>query len=241
MTNVLIKREKCACTHAHREKAMWRWRQGSGWCFHKLRKASDCQQMPGESPGTDPPSTSEGIHPATPCFRLMAPLTSRMVRGLCLSHSVRDTLLCSCSKPLQGAQVWWRAGLSILSVKWWSKWRKKERVEGRKREPKDREPGMLQPAGSQSDTTKRLNSNKNNSIYFKCDSIKAFKSDLMCLYSISHTLCILSHRLFVTLWTVARQPPLSMGFSVKGYWSGLPCPPPGGLSNPGIEPSAPSL
>ena len=29
-------------------------------------------------------------------------------------------------------------------------------MEGRKREPKDREPGMLQPTGSQSDTTKRL-------------------------------------------------------------------------------------
>ena len=29
------------------------------------------------------------------------------------------------------------------------------------------------------------------------------------------------------LWTVARQPPLSMGFSRQEYWSGLPCPPPG--------------
>ena len=31
---------------------------------------------------------------------------------------------------------------------------------------------------------------------------------------------------FETLWTVARQVPLSMGFSRQGYWSGLPCPPP---------------
>ena len=30
-----------------------------------------------------------------------------------------------------------------------------------------------------------------------------------------------------TLWTVARQPPLSKGFSRQEYWSGLPCPPPG--------------
>ncbi|ELR54344.1 hypothetical protein M91_17033, partial [Bos mutus] len=29
---------------------------------------------------------------------------------------------------------------------------------------------------------------------------------------------------------------LSMGFSRQGYWSGLPCPPPGDLSNSGIEP-----
>ena len=32
------------------------------------------------------------------------------------------------------------------------------------------------------------------------------------------------------------QAPLSMGFSRQEYWSGLPCPPPGHLPNPGIEP-----
>ena len=41
---------------------------------------------------------------------------------------------------------------------------------------------------------------------------------------------------FVTLWTVAHQAPLSMGFSKQEYWSGLPCPPPGDLPDPGIEP-----
>ena len=46
---------------------------------------------------------------------------------------------------------------------------------------------------------------------------------------------------FVTLWTVARQAPLSMGFSRQEYWSGLPCPPPGDLPDPGIEPRSPSL
>ena len=40
----------------------------------------------------------------------------------------------------------------------------------------------------------------------------------------------------VTLWTVAHQAPLSMGFSRQEYWSGLPSPPPGDLPNPGIEP-----
>ena len=39
----------------------------------------------------------------------------------------------------------------------------------------------------------------------------------------------------VTLCIVAYQAPLSMGFSRQEYWSGLPCPPPGGLSDPGIE------
>ena len=32
-----------------------------------------------------------------------------------------------------------------------------------------------------------------------------------------------------------------MGFSGQGYWSGLPCPPPGDLPNPGIEPRSPTL
>ena len=36
--------------------------------------------------------------------------------------------------------------------------------------------------------------------------------------------------LFVTLWTVACQAPLSIGFSMQEYWGGLPCPPPGGSS-----------
>ena len=35
-----------------------------------------------------------------------------------------------------------------------------------------------------------------------------------------------------TPWTVARQAPLSMGFSRQEYWSGLPCPPPGESSQP---------
>ena len=41
---------------------------------------------------------------------------------------------------------------------------------------------------------------------------------------------------YVTLWTVAHQAPLSMGFSRQEYWSELPCPPPGDLPDPGIEP-----
>ena len=45
-------------------------------------------------------------------------------------------------------------------------------------------------------------------------------------------------RLFATPWTVARQAPLSMGFSRQEYWSGLPFPPPGDLPDPGIEPAS---
>ena len=48
--------------------------------------------------------------------------------------------------------------------------------------------------------------------------------------------CVLSHFsrvwLFGTLWNVACQVPLSMGFSRQDYWSGLPCPPPRDLPAP---------
>ena len=42
-------------------------------------------------------------------------------------------------------------------------------------------------------------------------------------------------QLFVTLWMVALQASLSMGFSRQEYWSGLPCPPPGDLPAPKIK------
>ena len=54
--------------------------------------------------------------------------------------------------------------------------------------------------------------------------------------------CMLSHfchvRLFVTVWTVARQAPLSMGFSRQEYWGALLCPPPGDPPNPGVKPAS---
>ena len=52
--------------------------------------------------------------------------------------------------------------------------------------------------------------------------------------------CLLSRfspvQLFATLWTAARQAPLSMGFSRQEHWSGLPRPPPGALLHLGIKP-----
>ena len=47
-------------------------------------------------------------------------------------------------------------------------------------------------------------------------------------------------RVFVTLWTVAHQASLSKEFSRQEYWSGLPCPPPGDLPDPGIKPMFPA-
>ena len=58
--------------------------------------------------------------------------------------------------------------------------------------------------------------------------------------SLCSSVCVLSQfshvRLFVTVWTVAHQAPLSMGFSKQEYWNGLPCLPLGNLSDPGIKP-----
>ena len=47
--------------------------------------------------------------------------------------------------------------------------------------------------------------------------------------------------LLKTPWTVACLAPVSVGFSRPEYWSGLPCPPPGDLPNPGIKPRSPTL
>ena len=65
------------------------------------------------------------------------------------------------------------------------------------------------------------------------------------MLSLALPLSALSHvGLFVTLWTVAHQSPLSRVFSRQEYWSGLPCPPPGNLPNPGTKltsPASPAL
>ena len=41
--------------------------------------------------------------------------------------------------------------------------------------------------------------------------------------------------LFTAPWTLAHQAPLSIGFSREEHWSGLLCPPPEDLPNPGVE------
>ena len=60
-----------------------------------------------------------------------------------------------------------------------------------------------------------------------------------CFYSLNA--CVLSRlscvQLFSTPWTVACQVPLSTEFS-RQYYSGLPCPSPGDVPNPGIKPAS---
>ena len=52
-------------------------------------------------------------------------------------------------------------------------------------------------------------------------------------------MCVLNYFspiwLFAASWTVAHKAPLSMGFSRQEHWSGLPCPSPGDLPNPGLK------
>ena len=48
-------------------------------------------------------------------------------------------------------------------------------------------------------------------------------------------------RLFATPWALACQAPLSLGLCRQEYWSGLPCPSPGDLTNPEIKDRSPAL
>ena len=48
-------------------------------------------------------------------------------------------------------------------------------------------------------------------------------------------------QLFVTPWTIARQAPLSMGFSRQEYWRELPFPSSESFPDPGIKPASPAL
>ena len=79
---------------------------------------------------------------------------------------------------------------------------------------------------------------KNNYIFYTASlQLKSTLSLLLCCCC----LVTQSYPTLVTLWTAARQAPLSMGFPRQGYWSGLPFPPPGHLPDPGIKPASPAL
>ena len=76
-------------------------------------------------------------------------------------------------------------------------------------------------------------------VSFRCT---AQRFSFICVYKVNVKVKSLSCVwLFVTPWTEDRQAPLSMGFSREEYWSGLPFPSPGDLSDPGTEPVSPAL
>ena len=61
----------------------------------------------------------------------------------------------------------------------------------------------------------------------------------------NHCCVVLSHSVMSeSLWSHGLGPArllCSWGYSRQEYWSGMPCPPPGDLPNPGIEPRSPTL
>ena len=63
----------------------------------------------------------------------------------------------------------------------------------------------------------------------------------VCVYTSPWAASLSRVWLFATPWTIAFQAPLSMEFSRQEYWSELPCPPPGDLPNPGVEPRSLAL
>ena len=68
------------------------------------------------------------------------------------------------------------------------------------------------------------------------------KDAYKCMLNVVHSSSSVSRvRLFVIPRTVVCQAPLSMGFSRQEYWSELPLPSPGDLTDPGIKPRSPVL
>ena len=82
-------------------------------------------------------------------------------------------------------------------------------------------------------------------LHWQVDSLHGTTREAIFLFLHSLFHCGISRHieyssLCCTIWTVARQAPLSMGFSRQEYWSGLPLPSPGDLADPGIEPGSPA-
>ena len=81
-------------------------------------------------------------------------------------------------------------------------------------------------------------------LYIPNATLKAYNQLILVQQGVNNQLLLLllkrfsCVRLFATPWTVANQAPLSMAYSRQGYWSGLPCPSPADLPNPGIEPTS---
>ena len=70
-------------------------------------------------------------------------------------------------------------------------------------------------------------------------SVDVITSDRGCMWACQVTSVVSNSSRSCGLWTVAWLPPLSIGFSRPGCWSGLPCPLPGDLPDPEIEPESP--
>ena len=75
--------------------------------------------------------------------------------------------------------------------------------------------------------------------FYKLYSIENYYK-ILGIFSVLYNISLCAQSLscvgpFTILWIVAHQAPLSTGFSRQEHWSGLPCPPPGGLPDPVIQ------
>ena len=73
--------------------------------------------------------------------------------------------------------------------------------------------------------------------FFKREHLKSYR---VITLVIVHAQSLSGVQLFVILWTVTHQAPLSMEFSEQKYWSGLSLPTPGDLPHSGIQPASPA-
>ena len=81
---------------------------------------------------------------------------------------------------------------------------------------------------------------KKITVHLKFTCTLSFSKCALCLKNVCA--CVPSHvQLFVTLWAIARQAPLSMVFSRQEYWSGSPFPSPRDRPTPWMEPAFPWL
>ena len=80
------------------------------------------------------------------------------------------------------------------------------------------------------DPAVNLKKTKPTNDHLKCTSVGCYKCFGLggnAMYHVSAAACLVCVRLFVSLWTVAHQAPLFMGFCRQEYWSELPFPSPG--------------
>ena len=97
------------------------------------------------------------------------------------------------------------------------------------------EVSYLSPSGNTVWWLHKISLQNYNTLAFALENVIQSNTHLVVVQSLSLVW------LFATPWTIAHQAPLSMGFSRQEYWSGLPCPSPGDLPDPGINPSSPAL
>ena len=72
----------------------------------------------------------------------------------------------------------------------------------------------------------------------KQENLSSLSEGTQLIYKEKSLSCV---RIFLTPWAEAHLASLSMGFSRQEYWNGLPCPSPGDLPDPGIEPRSTAL